>query len=1029
MADIERVARTWVATQKDEEIDHTVEEISNRRLTWLGVVKALEEYLTSEDDELRRKGVDFLASVLTKAPSSSFNVQSTRVLISFMNSKLEDTETIVPALKGLVPLSALPAAEAPVIVRALCSHVKMKALVQSVRYNVFTIIDTLMAKHREDLKAIDNEFLDGYIRLADGEKDPRNLLVAFAIARVILIEFDITPFVEHLFEITYCYFPITFRPPPNDPYGITTDDLRAALRKCLAATPAFGPMAIPIFLEKLMAGTPVTKRDVLQTMTLCIPVYGAAVARVNARKLWNALKLEIFQPTDHVTEAEALKTTQELVKTIYEESPADDSDIQGLARDACEECIGILKEPEKSQAKYAIKVLCAFMSTTPSVSRFTLLQVVPHLLKLFNSPDELSTRPAILQLLSEVIAASRDSTLISQDDKEVALAPYKDEVLGVLTVGLKSPSSRSSALSGLTGLVTTPGLITDDEVGFIVHNLSELVQAGLTEEDDAGDEVLKLLAKISETAPRHVEDQLLPMLFAALPDRAPPRDADAERVRIFRALVALKALCQQPALFGTLVSRVTTKLDLVCTASIPEAETDLTVAYAHALLRTLSQTLSAKVDAGHVDVVKYIDRLVPLLFNLFIFSAVTSLTVGTDSRLISVAGDIITMVVQALPVARQETFAKALFEAYAGGDLKGIAEGQQKIPLSPPFEPLTEYAPAPQKGTVALLASSVVALHPEVSAPPPQPSAFVAQTIWWGLKSAETDLQRASAWHICASIVNKRTSDVSSFLEGDLDDFWTTVITNQSVAASQRRYALEAWAWICRALLVRNHAAAGPLIDRLLTLFNDENIGWDAARAIGQIGRTDNVLTKRNHAVVRILYLQKYVNNVLPRLMKDAAGHDNAVVQTASLVAVTSLITTVPKATYAQELESLYPLLLRALDLPDHDIRANVIETLLAINNDDAPESSRASEHASTLVSVMLKNCIAATMPSVRVRIAALQYLGILPKIMMREVLQRYRSTVVKELSKALDDRKKTVRKEAVTTRSAPLHVIEAFSC
>ena len=40
------------------------------------------------------------------------------------------------------------------------------------------------------------EFLDGYISLADGEKDPRNLLVAFAIARVILIEFDISAHVE-----------------------------------------------------------------------------------------------------------------------------------------------------------------------------------------------------------------------------------------------------------------------------------------------------------------------------------------------------------------------------------------------------------------------------------------------------------------------------------------------------------------------------------------------------------------------------------------------------------------------------------------------------------------------------------------------------------------------------------------------------------------------------------------------------------------------------------------------------------------
>lgn len=40
------------------------------------------------------------------------------------------------------------------------------------------------------------EFLDGYVGLADGEKDPRILILAFAIARVILIEFDIRERIE-----------------------------------------------------------------------------------------------------------------------------------------------------------------------------------------------------------------------------------------------------------------------------------------------------------------------------------------------------------------------------------------------------------------------------------------------------------------------------------------------------------------------------------------------------------------------------------------------------------------------------------------------------------------------------------------------------------------------------------------------------------------------------------------------------------------------------------------------------------------
>ncbi len=95
------------------------------------------------------------------------------------------------------------------------------------------------------------KFLDGYVSLADGEKDPRNLVVAFAIARVILIEFDISahvevyfesmPFavlhslvVQSMFNILFCYFPITFRPPPNDKYGVTSEDLKMSLRYALA---------------------------------------------------------------------------------------------------------------------------------------------------------------------------------------------------------------------------------------------------------------------------------------------------------------------------------------------------------------------------------------------------------------------------------------------------------------------------------------------------------------------------------------------------------------------------------------------------------------------------------------------------------------------------------------------------------------------------------------------------------------------------------------------------------------------------
>ena len=96
-----------------------------------------------------------------------------------------------------------------------------------------------------------------------------------------------------------------------DPVNERVDPI--GYRSCLHSNPAFGKLAISLFLEKLNTGSPATKvfvcrthafssliiqstllqKDTLDTLDVCLPVYGAAVAREFARKLWNALKLEV----------------------------------------------------------------------------------------------------------------------------------------------------------------------------------------------------------------------------------------------------------------------------------------------------------------------------------------------------------------------------------------------------------------------------------------------------------------------------------------------------------------------------------------------------------------------------------------------------------------------------------------------------------------------------------------------------------------------------------------------------------------
>lgn len=93
-------------------------------------------------------------------------------------------------------------------------------------------------------------------------------------------------------------------------------------------------------------------------------MYGPNTAEKNVKKLWNCLRLEIFQPVDVETEDSALLATQVLVKTIYEGQDAQVDDVKGFAKTITQECLDVLKQPEKSQARHAIKTVCGLLSTT-----------------------------------------------------------------------------------------------------------------------------------------------------------------------------------------------------------------------------------------------------------------------------------------------------------------------------------------------------------------------------------------------------------------------------------------------------------------------------------------------------------------------------------------------------------------------------------------------------------------------------------------------------------------------------------------
>jgi DNA repair/transcription protein MET18/MMS19 len=73
------------------------------------------------------------------------------------------------------------------------------------------------------------KFVFGYIQIMDGEQDPRNLLIAFRIIQLICFNLDISKDTEELFDVTFCYFPISFRA-PTSAIGVSGDELKDELK-------------------------------------------------------------------------------------------------------------------------------------------------------------------------------------------------------------------------------------------------------------------------------------------------------------------------------------------------------------------------------------------------------------------------------------------------------------------------------------------------------------------------------------------------------------------------------------------------------------------------------------------------------------------------------------------------------------------------------------------------------------------------------------------------------------------------------
>ncbi|KAF7308253.1 hypothetical protein HMN09_00673200 [Mycena chlorophos] len=545
---------------------------------------------------------------------------------------------------------------------------------------------------------------------------------------------------------------------------------------------------------------------------------------------------------------------------------------------------------------------------------------------------------------------------------------------------------------------------------------------------------LKLLITVSAQSLTPIREQSLPLLFAALPSTPPGREDSSARARYQTVLSVLSTLSTPTLLFAALVAELYPRIVAVAFPSSAETDPELSAAFLHSLLLAIKRALGTKVDDKHDDVGDFVDTLLPGLYGVCVRAALQG-GPARDRRVVAVIADIIGLVLQRLSPEKQQIFASKLFPAFLSGEIAAICTPEY-IAAGFRFIPFEADATTSERDLLVLFEASVAPLDKSVVVDA-DINACVQRILDLGLTRAENQLQEGSVLRIVASIVNKHVDELGAFLEEKSATFWSTQIVAVG-STDKRRQAIRAWTWISKALLVRSHPQSLPFIERLFSVFSDPDIGTDAAKAFGLLAGRDETLTKKNGAVVRILWAQKFAIGILPKLMggaKDTSTNQARVY----LVALTALIKAVPHAAYSAEMPALFPLLLRALALPmpDAGVRADVVETLLEAvvtsppiekgkpSSSSSTEDTVLSEHAASLARTMLSLARPTTtsgtgtgaLSTPRLRLAALRLLGALPRVVRYDVLHPSKADVLRGLDAALDDPKKSVRREAVDAR------------
>ncbi|XP_057379811.1 MMS19 nucleotide excision repair protein homolog [Daphnia carinata] len=265
---------------------------------------------------------------------------------------------------------------------------------------------------------------------------------------------------------------------------------------------------------------------------------------------------------------------------------------------------------------------------------------------------------------------------------------------------------------------------------------------------------------------------------------------------------------------------------------------------------------------------------------------------------------------------------------------------------------------------------------------------------------------RISACRLVAALINKVP-------EGhELESILDSLRIKWQDPSADRSKTVCLFVWVTKALLMRSYSKLDQTIQELVESLNDPTHGYLVAEGFKTIlCETEECLNFDSHANIRLMYRQRFFQEVVPRLLK-LYRESPSCNKSACFAAIANQLAFIPEGVLVAHITTLIPLLIQCLNIEQPD--QLIVSTITAFMGLISDNINAIEEYISSLVPRLLT--LAKDGLTMDVRRLALRCLSELRKA-QPVVLLPLRSEVILRLTPCLDDKKRLVRREAAVAR------------